>query len=69
MAKIMPWDEFKALCDKRDVLVDKLMAEFAWALPRFLLDGSHAEDIPIPLVKAQQAVMEALNVMADAPTP
>jgi len=59
---MMPWDKFKALCDKRDALLDQVQkTEFAWALPRFLLDGSGAEHIPIPLVKAQQVVMEALN--------
>ena len=61
MAEVMPWGKFKALCDKRDVLVDKVKAEFQWALPRFLLDGTGAEHIPIPLVKAQNAVMEALK--------
>jgi len=61
MAEVMPWDKFKLLCDKRDALVNKVKNEFQWALPRFLLDGSNAENIPIPLVKAQNAVMEALN--------
>lgn len=56
------WETFKGLCDKRDKILDQLKnSEIQWAFPRYLLDGSGKEHIPLPLVRAQEAVMAALE--------